>query len=325
MKTQTQPNKQNRQTQKPTLVLLNMGGARNKNELKEFLFNMFSDKYIVTNFFIRLFLKYIIIALRLNKVWDSYENIGGTPIYKHTDNLITKLKKLMPDMNIVYVMRYTSPYAKNCVDKFIKDGVSDVILFPLYPHYSSTTCKSSVEDFEQYCKDKINIVKIIEPFYENELYNKAVVQTITKTKLHFEHYHILFCAHSLPKHIAAKEDYEKHINKQILSIQNLFIQYGISFKSSALAYQSRVGPMPWLEPYLNNELPFYKRARILIVPLSFVLDNSESVLELGVDYRKIAKELKIAEYQLISCVNDSDLFCEFVQKEISEIKQKLLV
>ena len=308
----------NKTNNTPTLVILNMGGARSKDELREFLFNMFSDKYIVTNSFVRLFLKYIIIATRLDRVWKSYKAITKSPIYDHTNELIAKLTKLL-NMDIVYIMRYTNPRAKDVVEQLIKNGTKNVILLPLYPHYSTTTILSSVEEFQYYAKDSFESIKVIKPFYDNEIYNKAVVQTIIKQKLNFNEYNLIYCAHSLPKHIAKKEDYQKHINKQIQILEEMFLEYDIEFKSITLAYQSKVGAIPWLEPSLEDEIKRFKKSRIILVPLSFVLDNSESVLELGIEYKQIARELQIVDCRVCECVNNSDLFCEFIREEIQKV------
>jgi len=102
-------------------------------------------------------------------------------------------------------------------------------------------------------------------------------------------------------------------------LDKLFLEYGVEFKSITLAYQSKVGPMPWLEPSLKDELKICKNEKVILVPLSFVLDNSESVLELGIEYKRIAREMKITDCRLAPCVNDSDLFCEFVQKEVAKL------
>ncbi len=303
---------------KPTLVILNMGGARRKDELREFLFNMFSDKYIVTNPLIRLFLKYIIIATRLEKVWERYKAIGKSPIYDHTEALISKLQKLL-NMDIVYIMRYTKPRAKDVAEQLIKNDVKDVILLPLYPHYSTTTVLSSIEEFQECAKDSFESIKVIKPFYDNEIYNKAVVQTIIKNKLNFNEYNLIYCAHSLPKHIAKKEAYEKHIKKQIQILDEMFLEYDIGFKSITLAYQSKVGAIPWLEPSLEDEIKRFQKSKIILVPLSFALDNSESVLELGIEYKQIARELQIVDCRVCTCVNNSDLFCEFIKEEIQKI------
>jgi len=178
---------------------------------------------------------------------------------------------------------------------------------------------SSVEEFQYYAKDSFESIKVIKPFYDNEIYNKAVVQTIIKQKLNFNEYNLIYCAHSLPKHIAKKEDYQKHINKQIQILEEMFLEYDIEFKSITLAYQSKVGAIPWLEPSLEDEIKRFKKSRVILVPLSFVLDNSESVLELGIEYKQIARELQIVDCRVCECVNNSDLFCEFIREEIQKV------
>ena len=135
--------------QNKALVLLNMGAARSKKELKEFLLNMFNDKNIL-NFksdFFRSKLANYITNSRLDEVWKNYESIGGqSPLHKITDKLVKKLQEKLPQIFVVPVMRYTQPNTNNCIKQLEEKNINDVILLPLYPQYSTTTTKSSLEE-----------------------------------------------------------------------------------------------------------------------------------------------------------------------------------
>jgi len=129
-----------------------------------------------------------------------------------------------------------------------------------------------------------------------------------------EDVNLIFSAHGLPQKIVKKGDtYEKEINEHIKILSQMLPK----FKSINLAYQSKVGPMKWLEPSLDNKLKEFKNQKVLIYPLSFIIDNSETDLELGIEYAHQAKELEI-EYRVCKVLNDNDKFVEFLVEKIKK-------
>jgi len=292
------------------LFLMNMGGARDEKELKEFLYNMFSDKRIISSP-IRYILAPIISSLRYKKVWQNYELIGGSPIYKHTESLVKKVNQKI-DIPTFSVMRYTSPRAKDV----IKDNnITEAILFPLYPQYSTTTTESSFDDVEG-----IKTIKI-RNFYKDEKYNQIVIDKILNTlkEWNSEDVNLIFSAHGLPQKIVKKGDsYEKEINEHVKILSDMLQKNGIKFKSINLAYQSKVGPMKWLEPSLDDKLKEFKNQKVLVYPMSFIIDNSETDLELAIEYAHQAKDLNI-EYKVSKVVNDDDKFVDFIVEKVNTI------
>jgi len=289
------------------VLLMNMGGARNEEELKEFIYNMFKDKRIISSP-IRHILAPIITNLRYQKVWKNYELIGGSPIYKHTENLIQKVQKKL-NIPIFSAMRYTSPKADEIIRK---NNITEAILFPLYPHYSTTTTESSFDDVNE----KIKMIKV-ERFYQDKKFNEAVVEKILQSldKWKSEDVNLIFSAHGLPQKIVKKGDtYESEINEHIKILSKMLP----NFKSINLAFQSKVGPMKWLEPSLDDKLKEFKNQKVLIYPLSFIIDNSETDLELAIEYAHLAKELGI-EYKVSPVLNDSDKFVEFLVEKIEKL------
>ncbi len=306
---------------KKALVLLNMGAARNKDELEVFLRNMFNDKNIITfkNDTIRSMFASLLVYSRLNKVWDNYKTIGGSsPLHDFTQKLVEKLTIIFPDYYITTAMRYTSPFSQTAIARIKNEKIKDVILFPLYPQYSTTTVKSSVEDFVEKSAGEFNITTI-EPFYKNETYNKAICDEIVKVQGKYNDFHLIFSAHSLPQKIVNKGDpYQKQIEEHFDLLKEKLSHYATNIKSINLAYQSKVGPMKWLTPSLDNMLKYFKDEKVIIYPLSFIIDNSETVFELDVEYRQIAKDLQVKEYKVCSCVNDNNTFVEAL-KEIASL------
>ena len=305
---------------KKVLVLLNMGGARSKDELKVFLINMFNDKNILTmkNDTMRSMLASFIVTMRLDKAWENYERIGGSsPLHDLTNKLVEKLELILPDYYITTAMRYTSPFSQTALARIKDKNIKDVVLLPLYPQYSTTTTKSSVEDFIEKSKNSLNI-KIIDPFYKNSLYNQAICNEIIRVQSKYSDYHLIFSAHGLPKKIIDNGDtYQKEVEDHVEILKEKLSHYAIDIKSINLAYQSKVGPMKWLTPSLETMLKNFKGKKVIVYPISFIIDNSETVFELDIEYREIANEIGVKEYKVCSCVNDNEIFVKAVKELLS--------
>ncbi|MEV9593152.1 ferrochelatase [Aliarcobacter butzleri] len=304
------------QENKKALVLLNMGGARDKSELKMFLTNMFNDENILTikNAFIRKMVASFITNSRLESAWKNYEKIGNhSPINPLTEQLVNKCNDKIENYKTYQVMRYTPPFAKEIISQMKKDGIKEVLLLPLYPQYSTTTTKSSLEDFIKFAKNSFSISSI-ETFYKNDKFNECIVNEILNNVEDETSYNLVFSAHGLPQKIVnAGDPYEKQMNEHVKILSEELQKRGKKFKSINLAYQSKVGPLKWLEPSLENMLKNFKNENVIIYPLSFIVDNSETVFELDIEYKEIAHEIGIKEYKVCSCVNDSNEFIEAIK------------
>ncbi|RXJ86111.1 ferrochelatase [Arcobacter sp. CECT 8985] len=306
---------------KKALVLLNMGGPRRKEELKMFLTNMFNDKNIITvkSNLLRKMIAFFITTSRLNSAWENYEKIGGlSPINKITENLVEKLNDSFDDIYVTQAMRYTPPFAISAVEQIKQQGIKDVILLPLYPQYSTTTTKSSVEDFQEVAKNEFNI-EVIDPFYKNDEFNEIIINELISKVDEVSDYNLIFSAHGLPQKIVNAGDvYEKHVNDHVKILSDKLKNKGYNFKSINLAYQSKVGPMKWLEPSLDDMLKNFKNQKVLIYPIAFIIDNSETDFELSIEYKEIADEIGVSDYKVCKCVNDSESFIKTVKELIGK-------
>ena len=285
------------------IVLHNMGGARNESELKEFLYNMFMDKRIISSP-IRFALAPLISNLRYKRVWKNYEKIGGSRIYDITESLAKKVENLS-GIKTTYAFRYTKPHIKEVANE------KDIILVPLYPHYSFTTYESSIDELKE---SRLN-AKVIKPFYKHPKYNEIIKENILNSIDNPKEWNLIFSAHGLPEKIIKKGDtYQKEVKEHVEILKKILPK----FKSISLAFQSRFGIGEWLKPYLDKELIKYKNEKVLIYPISFVIDNSETDLELKVEYGHLAKEIGIKEYKVVKCPNDSDKMAKFIMELINE-------
>src|SRR5574344_1449814 len=289
------------------LVLLNMGGARSKDELKMFLTNMFNDENILTvkSALLRKMIAFFIVTKRLNSARKNYEEIGNaSPINPLTEKLVEKCNEKIDGYRTYQVMRYTPPFAKEVVEKLKEDGISEVFLLPLYPQYSTTTTKSSMEDFLKYAKNSFKI-KSINDFYKNDKFNNCIVNEIERNMQEGVKYNLIFSAHGLPQKIVDNGDpYQKQMIEHVEILSKKLKEKNIDFKSINLAYQSKVGPLKWLEPSLEDMLKNFENDNVIIYPLSFIVDNSETDFELDIEYREVADEIGILEYKVCKCVND---------------------
>ncbi len=312
---------------KKALLLLNMGGPNSVGEVELFLRNMFSDKNILPmNPYLRKLVANIIIGKRLEEVKKNYSLLGGkSPLPELTNALIEKLKlKLKLDMPIYPVMRYVPPFADIVLESCKKNSIEELVLFPMYPQYSTTTTLSSVEDIEQRCGNIGYCPKIrtIKPYYDDYDYIAASCEQIIEAMRGKEtkEYDLLLSAHGLPLSIIKSGDpYQNHVEANASAIKIYLREHGISFHNIKLVYQSKVGSSAWLEPNLVDVLRNPEHKKILIFPLAFTLDNSETVFELEIEHREIAEKIKYDDYIVAKCMNDSDSFVDFIVEKVKSV------
>lgn len=295
------------------VLLLNMGGARTEQELRSFLFNMFSDKYIIPSP-VRYLLAPLISTLRYKKIWRKYELIGGSSIYGHTERLVKKLQQRTGEA-VFPVMRYTHPLA---ADLLAQREFDELILIPLYPHYSSTTTQSSLEDVYLGLKShgQRPQVREVGSYYDDPLFNASIIGRI-REQYEDSGFHLIFSAHGLPQKIAVDDPYEGQIEAHVYLLKSLLPEAGLDFKGVHLAYQSKVGPMRWLEPSLETTLKELSGEKVIVYPLSFTIDNSETDLELAIEYKELSRNFGLQDYRVCQVQNDSDLFVEFLATKIA--------
>jgi ferrochelatase len=303
-----------------------MGGANNLSEVKIFLLNMFNDKNIITvkSNILRRFISFMIATLRYKNSQKNYQKIGGkSPIVDNTKNLVDKLQSKKSDYLITFAMRYTPPFIDSTLDKIVKEGIKDIYLLPMYPQFSTTTTKSSLEDAKEYFSridDAFNI-KTLKRFYQNEHLCSMIVDEV-KSSLgdkKAEHYNLIFSAHSLPQKIVENGDsYQDECEDNVEILTNMLYKDGLQFKSINLAYQSKLGPVKWLEPMLADKLKEFDNQNVIIYPLSFTIDNLETDFELSIEYKEMFSDV-INDYIVCKCPNDKDKFVDVLSELIDDM------
>lgn len=308
---------------KRAILLLNMGGPNNLDEVEVFLNNMFNDKHIISAPQpIRAMIAKLITWRRKKEAKENYAHLGGkSPIVAYTKELIAALEKEV-DAAVYMVMRYTPPFALDALESL--HDYDEIYALPLYPHYSSTTTLSSIEDLEAGMK-KLGIkakLKTLKSYYENKHYNLAIVHRIAEAlnKDDASEFELVFSAHGLPQKIIDKGDlYQKHIRANVYFARKALLEAGIVFHKTHLAYQSRLGPLQWIRPYLDEKLKTLTKKKVILFPIAFTVDNSETEFELEIEYREVAEELGFEEYRVAKAPNAHP---DFVQA-LSQIYEKM--
>jgi len=309
---------------KRAIVLLNMGGPNNLDEVEVFLNNMFNDKRIISAPKpVRMLIAKLITWGRKNEAKSSYAALGGkSPLVGYTKQLMSKLEEGI-DATVHMAMRYTPPYSSDTLQGL--KNVDEIYAIPLYPHYSSTTTLSSMEDFEENIKKQgIDAkVKTLESYYKHPDYIAATVERIRETlgDDNPDDFELVFSAHGLPqKTIDKGDDYQRHIKWNVYHARKALLEAGLHFNKTHLAYQSRLGPLEWIRPYLDDKLKSLKKKKVIIYPIAFTIDNSETEFELDVEYREIAEEIGIEEYRVAKAPNDHPLFVKCITNIYESMK-----
>lgn len=280
-----------------------------------FLLGMFNDPAILSipSARIRSWVARLIVWRRLDAAWEHYEAMGGaSPLVPLTEALATRMAGLLR-MPVWMAMRYSLPRADEAARTLVAEGVDELFLLPLYPQFSTTTTQSSVQDFVAALARAgfQGQTKTLKQFYAHEPYNRVILARIKEALggRDAAMYDLVFSAHGLPVRVIEKGDpYQRQLKAHLWHLRRLLLAEGLRFRATHLAYQSRVGPMRWLEPSLEAKLEEIRlhNDRVLVYPIAFCIDNLETVYELDIDYRKRAVDLGYAEYAVASVPNDTD-------------------
>ncbi len=318
---------------KIAIVLFNLGGPNNLSSVKQFLFNLFYDKAIINlPNPLRFILAKIISIIREKKSQKIYSLIGNkSPILQETESqkfaIKEKLKQILNEnFKIFIAMRHFYPNSEETVKRISDYDPSEIILLPLYPQFSSTTTGSSIKDFisffhkNRYSNSNIPI-KAICCYPIDDQFIKAhlllIKQSLKKLK-NKDIFRILFSAHGLPtKIIKAGDPYQWQIER---TVEDLVSNLNIDNLDYKITYQSRVGPVEWLRPNTEDEIEIAGKENksLIIVPIAFVSEHVETLVELDIEYRKIADKYKI-EYIRTPALGVNKLFINSLTKMISNL------
>ncbi|WP_231378244.1 ferrochelatase [Desulfurobacterium sp. TC5-1] len=298
-------------------LIVYMGGPSDIKEIKPFLYRLFSDRDLI-NFGVPEFLQkplaYIIATIRSKKVAPNYQAIGGSsPTVKYAIE-IAKAVEEITGVKTFTGMLYSAPLLKEVAAEIKDYGATEIAAISLYPHYSFATAGACIRDVKKHFKN----AKTVKSWCRNPHYitwiRKQLENSLKNTKNPF----ILFSAHSLPAYLIERGDpYIKEIEDTVsLVMKGLDIPFSIS-------YQSKVGPIKWLEPATEEVIEKLGKEGIkelVVFPISFISEHIETLFELDVEYREVAEKAGIEKYIRVPLNHrDKDLITA-----ISQECQKLL-
>jgi len=309
------------------ILLLNMGGPNNIGEVAQFLRNMFADPRILPMHpLLRRLIGKRIIKKRLHEAQENYRMLGGrSPLTGITRSLAEKVEALS-GCPVRPAMRYVPPFTKEALQEFQQMGIDEIVVFPMYPQYSTTTTLSSIEDLHLQM-DRLNYapkIVTVDPYYNDAGYGYIVVDRIAEALGDEEagHYDLILSAHGLPMSIIrAGDPYQKQVESSVGMIEQILRDRGIHFRSVVLAYQSKVGRAAWLEPNLADLLRRPRNLKVLLFPLAFTVDNSETLFELDIEHREIAEKIGYEDYRVAACPNDGEDFARFIAERTEDAVQ----
>jgi len=300
------------------VVLFQLGGPDTLEAVEPFLFNLFSDPDIIDFPGARLgrkALAKLISGTRARKVRHHYDAIGGgSPIRRFTEQqarcLQLKLAECGLNARCFVAMRYWHPFTSEAIDQVRAAGCREVVLLPLYPQYSNATTGSSLNEWRRLFSDDVP-VRLIESFYQNELYLQALAERIDEALTRFpepDRVELVFSAHSVPVAVIEKGDpYQGQIEKTV----GLLVEHGGWRNPYRLCFQSKVGTSRWLQPSLHKtlrDLAGEKVRQVCVVPISFVSDHVETLGEIDRHARQEAADLGVMRFEMTEGLNNSPTF-----------------
>ena len=297
---------------KKAIVLFNLGGPDKLENVEPFLFNLFNDPAILNlPKFIRYPLAKLISKRRAPIAKKIYEEIGGSsPILKLTIDQANSLEKALntKQNDIEYktfiTMRCWHPRASETIQDVKKFNPNEIILLPLYPQFSAATSGSSFLEWKEIAiKNNLNIVtKTICCYPENKKFIKAHSNLILEKIKHLQNFKLIFSAHGLPeKNIKKGDPYQWQIERSVKRIMDEINNSNIDY---ILSYQSRVGPLKWIGPSTDEVIIKNSKLKkhLVIVPIAFVSEHSETLVELDIEYEKLARANGCTNYTRIKAL-----------------------
>tara|TARA_B100001142_G_C14220815_1_gene611443 strand:+ start:74 stop:1099 length:1026 start_codon:yes stop_codon:yes gene_type:complete len=291
---------------KKAIILFNLGGPDTLENVEPFLFNLFNDPAILN---LPVFLRYPLAKLISNRRAPTakkiYQELGGSsPILKLTIDQSNALEKKLNQSDIkneykcFVTMRCWHPRADKVINDVKIYNPSEIILLPLYPQYSAATSGSSIKEWNEVCKkNDFNIkTSTICCYPTDSLFIKSHVEGIKKKIKYLTNYKLIFSAHGLPeKNIKKGDPYQWQVEQ---SVKNIVKKLDIKNLDWILSYQSRVGPLKWIGPSTDDVIIANSKLgkRIVLVPVAFVSEHSETLVELDIEYKELGVKNGCKQY-----------------------------
>ena len=292
------------------VLLFNLGGPETLDEVRPFLYNLFSDPEIIRlPAIVRKPLAGFIAVTRAPKSRGYYKKIGGgSPLRRDTeaqgDALVARLAERGVEARAYVGMRAWRPFIHDAVDRIERDGIDELVVLPLYPQFSVSTTGSSTKELYRVLSSRGGLRHIrrhyVTRWYDHPKYVDAVARRIEEQLPRFpdpSRVHLLFTAHSIPVSYVDRGD--PYLEQTEETVQLVLDRLGLPLEHT-LAFQSKVGPVKWLEPSTNDAIPRLAARgvdQVLAIPISFVSDHIETLYEIDILYQALAREAGIPNFR----------------------------
>ena len=301
---------------KKAIILFNLGGPDKLENVEPFLFNLFNDPAILNlPGFLRFPLAKLIANRRAPTANKIYQELGGSsPILRLTEEQANALEiKLNKDDNssnykCFVVMRCWHPRADNVVKNVMSYNPDEIILMPLYPQYSAATSGSSLKEWNDVCKKNNFKVKTstICCYPTDKYFIEAHKDEIMRKIKNLESFKLIFSAHGLPeKNIKKGDPYQWQVEQ---TVNNIVKALNIKNLDWILSYQSRVGPLKWIGPSTEDIIVENSKSgkHIVLVPVAFVSEHSETLVELDIEYKELADKNGCKNYSRVPALGTNE-------------------
>lgn len=308
-------------TRQEALILLNMGGPDSLEAVRPFLYNLFSDRELIqlpAGALLQKPFARMISYFRAKKVVENYRAIGGrSPLLDWTRKQAQGIAARLGEQVIpCVVMRYWHPRATPVLEGLRAAGINQATVLSMYPHYTGATTGSSVNDFKRMAAQVHPELKyrVIEQWFDWPAYLDALAGRVEEGLETFhdllrDDVQILFSAHALPqKFIDRGDPYQQQVEATARGVMDRVGNY-----SWSIAYQSRSGPVKWMEPGTEDAIKNLAAAghkALLMVPISFVSDHIETLEEIDMEYRELAVAAGIVHFCRAPSLNDHPDFLD---------------
>ena len=324
------------------VVLLNLGGPTSTDDVEPFLYNLFMDPAIIDiplPKVVRHRLSSFIAKKRAKIVGEDYQVIGGSsPLNRHTREQAQALEQRLNDrfsaatgatFKTYVAMRYWHPTSEEAAAQMQADGVTKVVLLPLYPQYSKTTTGSSLvywKALEEAGEIPTWDTTFVYEYCAHPKYTQAISERIDEGLQRFpfevrDRVHLVFSAHGTPlKELEKRRDpYCCLVHSTVQRVMDY--REGIDpDRPFHTAFQSKVGPAKWLTPSTPDkleELAEEGHTATLVIPIAFVSDHIETAYELDIEVREEAVEAGIEHYEVTRGLNGHPLFIEALAESVA--------
>jgi len=304
------------------ILLFNLGGPETLSDVKPFLYRLFSDPEIIHVKWspLRKAIAYAIATLRRRTSEGYYRQIGGgSPLRRLTQDqaraLSDELKRRGKDVETFVGMCTWRPFLREAVNSVEQSNIEKLLILPLFPQYSVTTTGSGFSALRQLIEKRPSFHKLnvqwVRSWADQPTYIQSFVEGIQRELATFtnpDSVHLLFSAHSIPESYVRKGD--PYLDQTKQSVELIMDQLGRK-NPYQLSFQSKIGPVKWLEPFTNDViLELGKRGidDVLVVPISFVSEHIETLYELDILYKKVAKEAGIDNFRRVPALNSDPTF-----------------